>query len=750
MQRVLEMVRFGAMPPEDADQPTEDERKQLVTSLDKTLFAVACDLRPRPGKVTARRLNRAEYNHAIRDLFGIDLRPADAFPSDEVGAGFDNNGDVLSLSPLLIEKYLDAAEQVTDAVLIDPKSLPNIEVDRAGDQLLVHGEARTGRFNGRFLASDAFVWADVEIPVDGEYRVQIAGGNSDRDQEPTPVAVYDIQGMLRGKGELTYYGGDGSSQRFDFKINLTAGSHRFYVEAAEASQALDVGETRSARLAELSDDVIDAAVKQLEKPLRPSRNIDTAEFPFMMRRIKVEGPIEPPADAFPPSQYEIVRKHAKYERGRWRDVESAAVECLRPLMRRAFRQSVSDQEVKPYADLVKMATDRGESYHRGLQIAISAILVSPRFLFRVESPASDSRPEADGSIALTPNQLATRLSFFLWSSLPDDQLLNDADAGQLDGQQIDEHVARMLADPKADAMAEQFAAQWFGLRNLNSHEADTDRFQSFTTSLRVAMARETETLFMHLLRNNRPVSELLTCDFTFANEELASHYGIPGINGEAFEMVSLKGTERRGLLSHASILTLTSNPARTSPVKRGKWILENILGTPPPDPPAGVPELEETQVAGADATLREQMEIHRSDPSCAACHRVMDELGFGLERYDAIGRIRPSSGGTPIDASGELPGGRSFQGCAELCEILAKTETEAFAHTAIERLLTFALGRQLTPVDRCTVDEIVKRTASEGHRIQDLILEVVRSRPFRYYEWTGPLPIVDAQDGTHN
>jgi hypothetical protein len=245
---------------------------------------------------------------------------------------------------------------------------------------------------------------------------------------------------------------------------------------------------------------------------------------------------------------------------------------------------------------------------------------------------------------------------------------------------------------------------------------------------------------LHLLRENRPIAELLTSDFTFVNQELAAHYGLTEISGDQFQRVSLENSPRRGLLAHASILTLTSNPGRTSPVKRGKWILENVLGTPPPEPPAGVPPLEETKTAEANATLREQMEIHRTDPSCASCHRVMDELGFGLENYDAIGRYRESEGTAPINASGELPGGRAFQGAAELCNILGTTEAEAFARTAVDRMLTFALGRQLTPEDRCTVDEIVDATAEQGHRIQDLILAVVRSRPFLYYEWTEPAP----------
>jgi hypothetical protein len=293
----------------------------------------------------------------------------------------------------------------------------------------------------------------------------------------------------------------------------------------------------------------------------------------------------------------------------------------------------------------------------------------------------------------------------------------------------------MLADHKSDALARQFAAQWLGLRNLEVHEADTDRFKSFTPALRQAMARETELVFMHAVRSNQPVAQLLTSDYTFVNGQLASHYGIAGVKGSGFQKVSLKETPRRGVLSHASVLTLTSNPVRTSPVKRGKWILDNVLGTPPPDPPAGVPELEETRTASASASLREQLEIHRADPACAACHRVMDQLGFGLEQFDAIGRYRDKQGGLAVDASGELPGGRVFNGAAELSQILGETESEAFARTVVRQLMTFALGRELVPSDRCIVDEIVKRTSKQDHRFVNVILEVVNSRPFLYYDW---------------
>lgn len=741
MKRVLEMVRFGAMPPEDYDQPTPEERKKLVTLLDQTLYAVSCDLRPRPGKVTARRLNRAEYDRSIRDLFGMDLRAAEAFPSDEVGAGFDNNGDVLSLSPLLMEKYLDAAELIAGRVLVDPAELPKLNDERSSDQLLIHGDTKTGSFTGRFLAVDGFAWADFEVPVDGEYRVRVRGGTTERDTE-TRVAVWDESGMLKWVADLGYYGGGGSSQYTEFRLNLEKGKRTFYVEPIEDSEReLVVDETVSETFAQLDPQIVKDAVERKKQRIRPDRNFDRTNFPFMVREIEVNGPSEPPRHLLPPSQQQILRKHAKRRGDRWTDVDSAALASLKPLMRRAFRGPVSDDEIAPYVQLVVDATKRGESYVRGMQIAVSAVLVSPRFLFRIESPPDDWPRDEDGSVKLTPHQFATRLSYFLWSSTPDETLLKAAEDGSLmNEKQLERIVRKMIQDPKADALGNQFAAQWLGLRNLDVHEADLSKFETFTPSLRQAMVRETTLVFMQTLRGNQPTSNLLTTKQSFMNEELAQHYGINGVSGSEFQEVSLMGTPRRGVLSHASVLTLTSNPARTSPVKRGKWILENILGTPPPEPPPGVPELEETKTAAADATLREQLELHRANPSCASCHRVMDQLGFGLEQFDAIGRYRELDGTQAVDASGELPGGRTFNGAAELSDMLGKTEAEAFAKTYTERVMTFALGRELTPQDRCVVDEIMGRTAGKDHQMVDVILEVIRSRPFQYYDWVDPNP----------
>lgn len=768
MQRVLEMIRFGAMPPDDADLPSEQERKTLVASLDATLYSVSCDLRPRPGDVTARRLNRSEYNHAIRDLFGMDLRPADAFPSDEVGAGFDNNGDVLSLSPMLVEKYLTAAEQVAQAVIVDPDTFPRLDKEIPSDQLLWHGERKIGSFFGLFLKPESFVWTTFEVPHRGQYELVVIGGasskrgssnqkeNDKRGSENDPhviAAVFDQTGILVGKTDLGYYGGSGGSDRGKIKLNLPPGKHRFMVQFFDPNEDNDlhVDKTHRTNFDDLPKPWVAAAMESVKSPLKPDRKFDTDDYPFMVRRIGLRGPAELPGELFPPSQKQIVRRVASRRGETWRDVEDAARECLKPLMRSAFRGPVTDEEVGPYAGLVVQACERGDSYYDGLRIGISAILVSPRFLFRVESPSDEqlaNRESDDAPMKLTSHQLATRLSFFLWSSLPDHRLLSLADQNEWNEKQVVAEVRRLLADDRSQSLATEFAAQWLGLRNLTTHEADSELFTSFTPTLKQSMARETELLFDHVLRNNLPVSELITADYTFVDPALAKHYGVdyPDESGDGsdgkFRRVSLVDQPRRGVLGHASVLTLTSNPNRTSPVQRGKWILENVLGTPPPEPPVGVPELDDNKTADAGASLREQLELHRSDPSCAACHRVMDQLGFGLENFDAIGRYRTMDGGLPIDSSGELPGGRSFNGGAQLCDVLSKSETESFARTVTQRLLTFGLGRELSPSDRCTIDAIIQKTESNNFRIVDLILEVVQSPPFQYYEWNEPLQTV--------
>ncbi|WP_146518786.1 DUF1592 domain-containing protein [Stieleria varia] len=729
--RVLEMVRFGAMPPDDSELPSIDERKRFVDSIESTLYAVGCDLTPKSGKVTARRLNRAEYNHSVRDLFGIDIQPADDFPSDEVGAGFDNNGDVLSLSPMLLEKYMAAAERVASAAIVDPDTLPRLDLDVAPDRLPVYGNFKVGSFNGRFLDKESFIWLDIKPPFAGEYRISVRGGNTLPDDKPRTVAIFDAAGILRATGELKYYGGSGGSESFSAKLDLPAGEQRLFFDVIHDDRELVVGESRFEELDRLDGKRMKSVLEKLSTPVPPERNFDKSDHPFMFRAISIDGPSRYEPDVLPPFQSKLVRRVAPRRRGRYSDVSKTAAYSLQPLMRLAFRGPVSDDDVAPYAQLVEMATDQGESFYVGMQVAISAILVSPRFLYRVETPPADAKPDDSGDVALTQHQLATRLAYFLWSSTPDDELLQAADKGRLDEAMLRSQITRMLRDPKSDALASQFAAQWLGLRNLEEHTADAEKFPALTPSLRNAMARETELLFLDVLHENKPVSEFLTADYTFVDRELAKHYELD-FDADGFQRVSLAATPRRGLLAHAGILTLTSSPTRTSPVKRGKWILENILGTPPPEPPAGVPLLDEAKVASADATFREQLELHRQSPTCASCHRVMDQLGFGLDQFDAIGRFRTMENGHPIDSSGEMPDGREFNSASELSRMLSQSEQTAFSKTLTRRLLTFAIGRELAPTDRCVIDQIMENTREDNHRLVDLITQVVLSRPFRF------------------
>lgn len=731
VSRVLEMVRFGAMPPEDADLPTVDQRKLLGDALEQTLFSVGCDLSPKAGRVTARRLNRAEYNRSVRDLFGVDFEPAADFPSDEVGAGFDNNGDVLSLSPMLFEKYIHAAERIAEAAIMDPDQLDRLDHDVAPDKLPVYGEPKIGRFNGRFIRPDSFVWLDFETPYAGEYQVRVRGGNTDKDTKPSLVGIFDSAGKLLKHGDLKYFGGGGSSDYFAVKLDLKLGKQRLYFQFFSDDKTLEPGKTKFAPLESLDEKRMAMIIESLKEPRKPDNSIDQAEYPFMFRSISIDGPLQYDRSVYPPKHFQIIRRVAPRRRGRYSDVAKSAADCLEPLMKQAFRGPVTKEEVQPYAELVETAIKNGENYYEAMRVAVSAILVSPRFLFRVETPPEDAKVEENGDVALTQHQLATRLSYFLWSSTPDDELLSAADRGRLDEKGLTAQVERMLADEKSDALATQFAAQWLGLRNLAEHTADSEKFSALTESLKHAMTRETELLFLSVLRENKPVSDFLTADYTFVNRELASHYELE-FDADGFQRVSLSDTPRRGVLSHAGILTLTSSPTRTSPVKRGKWILENILGTPPPEPPAGVPELEETKTAAQDATLREQLELHRQNPTCASCHKVMDQLGFGLDQFDAIGRFRTKENGRPLNTQGELPDGRTFESASELSRMLGQTEQTAFAKALTERLLTFAIGRELTPTDRCATDRIVETFAENRHRLADLITQVVLSRPFRF------------------
>ncbi|EMB17776.1 DUF1592 domain-containing protein [Rhodopirellula europaea] len=795
----ISMIRFGAMPPEDSALPTVEERRQLADQLDDLVYHATCDLRPKPGRITARRLNRAEYNNAIRDLFGMDLRPADQFPSDEVGGGFDNNADVLSLSTMLMEKYLKAGESVASTVIVDPATLPSLNKTFADQTLHTIGEAKLASFGEWFIRGDGMVWCEVDVPVEGEYYFDIRGGTNvrrseliaakeeeseekdadskdadakdsddnrkdrkrdrrrDEDKEEPKesdkvnrcVMVHNEEGLLLEILDFNYQEKSGPTDGESFRATLKPGKHRFFFsptdtwidELPKSEDRKDpwrIGESVSERVKALTDEELAKTVLPAGEKVEVSRRISDDEFNFKFKTVSIKGPGPQSRKDLPATQSQLIIRLARERSDHWEDVYKAAKVNLEPLMRRAFRREVSEEEVKRYATLVEAATDRRESFYVGMQQAITAILCSPSFLFRIELPETDEARElaATGeAVPLSSTQLASRLSFFLWSSIPDKELLQAAKENQLvDEAKRRRHIHRMLDDPKSMSLGEQFATQWFGLGNLKARDmADFGGNEEGPAITVDDLAGETHALFDHVLKNNLPVTELLTADYTFVNESLADWYGVKlpeSKEVDAFQKVSLADAGRRGILGHAGVLTLTSYPTRNSPVLRGKWILENVLGSPPPEAPPNVPELEETRAASADATLREQLELHRADPGCASCHRVMDALGFGLETMDHLGRLRPPSDPSVADANGELPGGRSFRGAMELSEMLASTETRRFADTTVRRLLSFAIGRELRPADRCFVEAILDEAEGEGYRLRDLVEGVINSPPF--------------------
>ncbi len=546
-ERVRLMLTERQMPPPDEPQPSQAEVQACIEAIDAEMDSFDCQASQHPGRVTIRRLNRIEYNNTIRDLIGIDLQLANDFPSDDVGNGFDNMGDVLTISPILLEKYVAAAEQIAEQAFAD--------------------EAARKR-----------------------------------------IVVYEAE----------------------------------------------------------SDD----------------------------------------------EKIEMARRN------------------IREFASRAYRRPVSESETDRLFEVMKFAWEQGSEEDEIFKTAVTAVLASPQFLFRVEL---DPDPEdEDGIRELNDFELATRLSYFLWSSMPDEQLFDLARKGELRNRDVlVAEAKRMLADPKAHALVDNFAGQWLQLRDVALLNPDPDQFTQFDDQLRLAMRRETELFFESVMRDDRSVLDFLNADFTFVNDRLARHYGMQDIKGDEFRRVSL-GPQRRGVLTHASILMLTSNPTRTSPVKRGKWILDNFLGESPPPPPPNVPTLEEE--GETFGSLRERMQQHRSNESCAVCHRKMDTLGFGLENFDAIGGWRDKDGRFDIDPSGALPGGRQFAGPAELMTILVDEKKTEFCRCLTEKMLTYALGRGLESYDRCTVKEIVQALRENDYRFTTIVTEIVASAPFMLRE----------------
>lgn len=713
-QRVIQMIRSGAMPPEDAPQPSEAQRHDVVRWLEETIYQLDCSQPVDPGRVTIRRLNRAEYNRTVRDLVGVTFRPADDFPSDDVGGGFDNLADVLNLPPLLMEKYLAAAERIAEEVIVTDPSVFVKSQFRFREQLRGEGSARYDTERRRWnLTGAGSVGTNFDFPREGEYVLRVLAAVQGTDQPIAVELLWDGQPLQT----LNMAPGLGGG-RLEVRVRRPAGQHRVGIRLARPDM---VPAQEGSGPAERSKDSGESA----------SRG---GQVTLVVSQFEVDGPVDVRWEDYPPQHRRLVA--VRPEAGR--TVRQAAEANLRPLLLRAFRRPPEDGEVAQFVRLVEQAVEAGDSFEQGMQVALTAVLVSPHFLFRIES---DAPPPEGGRVRwLNDYELATRLSYFLWSSLPDDTLFALAAAGKLrDEAVLAEQVQRMLRDPRSDALVENFVAQWLNLRLLENVTPDPQVFPQFDEALKASMRRETELFAAEIIQRDLSVLEFLQARWSFLDARLARHYGLADFRGSGFERVEFSDGRHAGVLTQASILTLTSNPGRTSPVKRGKWILENLLGSPPPDPPPDAPDLEATQKNQPDAPLRKQLEIHRQNPVCASCHKVMDQLGFGLENFDAIGRWRDRDGRFPIDASGELPGGARFEGPQELAGVLLKRRNE-FARCLTEKMLTYALGRELVVSDRCVVDKIVDELAMADYRFSRLVTAIVLSDPFRKRRIDGGAP----------
>ena len=705
-ERVLNNVQSGEMPPKKRKtQPSLVERTNLVAWLDHTLFPID-PANPDPGRVTIRRLNRTEYNNTIRDLVGVDFEPASDFPQDDVGYGFDTIGDVLSVPPILVERYLSAAEAIFDEAIISGPLVPRPR--RINPDKIV-GHAGTAGL--ATLVSNSQMTTVYEARLDAEYLVRIQ-------------AYGDQAGDEKVKMQLRMDGKDVEL----FEVRRTRGASKAY----ENRMRLSPGR-HTIGVAFLNDYYKETMVDEENGKGRPIKRKRIEDRNLQVEFIEVTGPF---SDQPPPLTAAHRRIFSQSPTPSTTNVVARSL--IEKFTRRAYRRTVTVDELNRLEGLFIKAQAAGENFEISVKQALTAVLVSPHFLFRGEL---QPQPDNPGSIhRISEDALASRLSYFLWSSMPDDELFGLAAKGTL-RKNLSAQLRRMLKDPKARALVDNFAGQWLQLRTLEIIAPDARLFPEFDEALRRAARRETELLFEFILKEDRPVTDLLEADYTFINERLSRHYGLPGVSGDDFVKVSLKGTARVGLLTQASFLALTSNPTRTSPVKRGKWVLDNILALPPPPPPPDVPALESKETHG---TLRQRMDAHRNNAVCASCHAKMDPIGFAFEHFDAVGRFRETDGTESIDAAGVLDSGESFNGHLELNQILTTQRRRDFLRCVVEKLFTYALGRGLDYYDRPAVAAACAKMENDGFRFSSLIQSITDSVPFQFRRGDGdPLNFQD-------
>ena len=737
-EQVLDMLTTGQMPPSDSDRfPPMEASESFVAHIEAIFEHTDRMAKPDPGRVTVRRLNKVEYKNTVRDLLGVDFNPTENFPADDVGHGFDNIGDVLTMSPLLMERYLEAAEAIaTRVILLDPP--PPSKRYQSGNRLdprhddvpderyrLLDPTATEAWKSGPFTTGATYfkISSDAEVV----YRATLY---AETDSEtPVEVALF-IQGdkleEMTPPEKLARLVG----------IDPTVDNNIKVLKAFEITARDEESDEKKGQTIE----VLITGIPNIEKVgiamLKPIGGEPHAKL--QIRTLWTEGPL----DTRPDSHFEILAGTPGISQA------EQTREVLTRLLRRGYRRPPTENEVEQLTQFAASVQADGAVWEGSIQEAIKVILCSPKFLFRLEL---DDHTQISDPYPIDEFQLASRLSYFLWSSMPDDELLELAERKQLTAN-LESQVKRMLANPKASELGRNFGTQWLQIQRLTTAAPDLEQFPTFTGALRAAMLQETELFLESIFREDRSVLDLIDADYTFLNQTLANHYGItdtqgnwrgqkniiPGgeaIKGRSFRRVKLQSTSRGGILSHASVLTVTSNPTRTSPVKRGRWVLEQILGTPPPPPPPDVPELEEEADVVRGSTLRERLEQHRADPACANCHAKMDPIGFALENYNAIGAFRYKDGELNIDTTAELPDGTILHGVADLKQVV-KDRKQQFLRCLTEKMLTYALGRGLEYYDRSTVDRILAQLEAGGYRSSVMITEIVKSDAFRLQRGT--------------
>ncbi len=704
-ERVYRKVVAGQMPPAGLPHPSAPDTaaftKWLSDELDRAALA-----HPNPGRPTIHRLNRAEYSNAVRDLLALDIQPGSKLPADDTGYGFDNIGDVLSLSPILIERYMSVARTVSRL------AVGNTDIKAEANEFDVPKNPG-GKVARHERVSD-------DLPFDS------AGGMSIRYRFPV-----DAEYVIRIKmpaGPAPAEGPLPEAKVLELRLPVKAGTRTVGVTFLAESAAPEVLPVFGSRRGGGGPGGPPAMAKmdlRLDGVRLKLYEVPQGQGGPRFSSVTIAGPYNIRGSGDTASR----RKIFVCTPTATADEEPCARKIIANLGRRAYRRTFTDADLRPLLALYQ-AGQRGGGFEKGITMALRAMLVSPDFLFRVERDPAGAAP---GSVhRVSDFELASRLSFFLWSSIPDDELLNLAERGKLsDPAVLSPQVARMLDDRRSRAFVSNFAGQWLYLRNLAQVRPDQDAFPEFDAALATAFQRETELFFAAVMRENRPVTDLLSANFTYVNQRLAAHYGIPNVYGSQFRRVNLQDSNRGGLLGQGSILTVTSYPNRTSVVQRGKWVLENLLGSPPPPPPPDVPALEAHAKDGKALTMRQQMEQHRANPTCSACHSRMDPIGFSLENYDGVGAWRTKDAGNVIDAAGKLPDGTVFEGPAGLRNLLLTAHRDEFLATFGEKLLTYALGRGLEYYDKPAVRAILRDAAAHDTTIPAIINSIVKSPQFQ-------------------